>query len=336
MSRKTRKSMLEGLMGVDPAAPAATALTTTAATTTTTAADRALGTPQPHGAARKGAVGAISSAITAMRANAVLDLDPRTIRAGGLADRLEDVPEDDAELRRSMAAHGQQVPVLVRPHPEEIGAWQIVYGRRRVLAARDLGISVRALVRELDDDALVMAQGQENAVRRDLSFIEKARFASQMEAAGYPRAAICDALAIDKTLVSRLLSLIERIPEQVLAATGAAHGVGRPRWFELADLLEASPTDPAELVEWLALAHPDASSADRFAALVRFLKRQAPRTLHELTETTDILGLDGVQIAQVRRSGRKVTLTLDAGDGFEGWLLDRLPGLHASWRETEG
>jgi ParB family transcriptional regulator, chromosome partitioning protein len=45
------------------------------------------------------------------------------------------------------------------------------------LALRDLGQPVRALVRDFDDAALVMAQGQENGARRDLSFIEKANFA---------------------------------------------------------------------------------------------------------------------------------------------------------------
>ena len=140
---------------------------------------------------------------------------------------------------RSIAEYGQQVPVLVRPHPKIEGRFQIVYGRRRVLALRDLGQPVKALIRDLDDHELVLAQGQENTARRDLSFIEKCNFARQMVAAGYKRQIICDALSIDKTLISRMLSVADRIPLDVVEAIGAAPSIGRDRWLALADLFGA-------------------------------------------------------------------------------------------------
>lgn len=292
--------------------------------------------PAPRaGAARKGAVGAISSAVSTLRANAVIDIAPEKIRAGGLSDRLEDVAEEDAELRRSIAAHGQQVPVLVRPHPEEADAWQIVYGRRRVLAARDLGIKVKALVRDLDDAALVMAQGQENAARLDLSFIEKASFARQMLAAGYDRAAICDALAADKTLVSRMLSVVDRIPDVIVRAIGAAHGVGRPRWLELADLLDAHGGDPADVAA-LVPALGGGSSAQRFDALLQHLKLAArkPRTPGAKPEVQEVRGADGARIARARRAGQGglLSIALEHADGFDAYLLERIPELHARWK----
>ncbi len=144
----------------------------------------------------------------------------------------------------SLRDYGQQVPVLVRPHPETAGRYQIVYGRRRVLALRDLGQPVKALVRDLDDLGLVLAQGQENTARRDLSFIEKANFARQMVEAGYERRIACDALSIDKTLLSRMLSVTDRVPLALIEAIGAAPGIGRDRWLAFADLLAAHPLDP--------------------------------------------------------------------------------------------
>lgn len=357
MSRKDRKSLLEGLM----TAPAAEGPGDGRGDGSGEAGGEKLTAvnsgpvphPAPHPARpRGGAVGAISSAVTALRANGVLELDPATIHAGGLEDRLEDLPEDDAALRRSIADHGQQVPVLVRPHPGLPGEWQVVYGRRRVLAARDLGIRVKALARDLDDAALVMAQGQENSLRRDLSFIEKASFAGRMQEAGYGRAVICDALAVDKTALSRMLSLVERLPRPLIEAIGPAHGVGRPRWLDFAEMLEelwrAGALDLAGLAAEIPLAaaaraaRAEAASSDaRFEAALALL-RDARRRLRSKAASArvvpgdpplEIRAADGLRLATARRSARGTTLSLAPAGGFEDWLLARLPALHAAWRE---
>lgn len=191
-----------------------------------------------HGAAR-GAIGAVGRSIADLKARALVDLDPALIDPGGLVDRLGEDPEDAARLLASIREHGQQVPVLARPHPGIPGRYQIVYGRRRAAALAALGRPVRALVRALDDRDLVLAQGQENSARRDLSFIEKASFARAMLAAGYDRATAQAALSTDKTQISRMLSVTDRLPEAVIAAIGPAHGIGRDRWCVLAEVYAA-------------------------------------------------------------------------------------------------
>ncbi|MFC7555837.1 ParB/RepB/Spo0J family partition protein [Pseudoroseomonas wenyumeiae] len=60
----------------------------------------------------------------------------------------------------------------MRPHPTEPGRFQVAFGHRRLRAARDLAKPVRAVVRPLSDRELVLAQGQENSARANLSFIE--------------------------------------------------------------------------------------------------------------------------------------------------------------------
>ncbi len=342
MTRKDRKSMLQGLMAApEPAAGAAPA-----AEEKLTAVNSA---PRPRSS---GAVGAISSAVSALRASGVLELDPATIHAGGLEDRLEDAPEDDDALRRSIASHGQQAPILVRPHPRIAGEWQIVYGRRRLLAIRDLGIRAKALVRDLDDAALVIAQGQENSARRDLTFIEKTSFADHMRAAGYDREAICAALSVDKTVASRMLSLADRLPRPLIEAIGAARGVGRPRWLELAARLEEAAalglTDAGQLVADLSLAvggtpDPVRSEADetpalptRFEIAMRLLERALARGRPPAAPRpapVEIRSAEGRPLARARRSGRGLTLALAPSEGFEDWLVARLPALHAAWRE---
>ena len=61
----------------------------------------------------------------------------------------------------------------------------IVFGHRRAKVARDLGINVRAVVKPLADIEHVIAQGQENTARADLSFIERALFAQKLAKTRY-------------------------------------------------------------------------------------------------------------------------------------------------------
>jgi len=120
----------------------------------------------------KGAIGAVSKSIADLKSRSITEIDPARILSGGLTDRLECEEAADEALQASIRDHGQQVPVLVRPHPEQADHYQIVYGRRRVAALRELRMPVKALIRDLDDKALIIAQGQENTARKDLSFIE--------------------------------------------------------------------------------------------------------------------------------------------------------------------
>ncbi len=271
-----------------------------------------------------GAIGAVSQSISDLKSRSVQEIDPRMIDDGGLRDRLEETT-GLAELAESIREYGQQVPVLLRPNPNDGERFQVVYGRRRVAALRELGLPVKALIRVLDDRAVILAQGQENSARRDLSFIEKVNFARQMQDMGYERKVICDALHVDKTLISRMLSVSDRIPEPVIQAIGAAPSIGRDRWLKLADLL---PQDQMQNV--IDAAQGDTSD-DRFEAVLTALtphKPPAPRT--------DVLlrCADGTALGQMRRNGAKAVLTLDtkATRGFENWLVENIADIHHRWK----
>lgn len=293
--------------------------------------------PTDRPRATKGAIGAVSRSIADLRARAVIEIDPHLIDAGGLQDRLESDAAEDAELARSIATYGQQVPVLVRPHPTDENRFQIVYGRRRVLALRDLGQPVKALVRDLDDREAVLAQGQENTARRDLSFIEKANFARQMGDAGYDRKAICDALNIDKTLISRMISVAERVPLPIIEAIGAAPGIGRDRWLALADLIAATEEDPDTLIGTMALMVAGPGSDQRFESLHAYLSgvRRRSRTPSPPEALKDA---EGRPLGEVSRGAASVVLRLRRSrtKGFEDWLIENLPDLHRRWHSDHG
>lgn len=196
-----------------------------------------------------GAVGAVSKSLSRFEAELrsaqersasgerIVEIDPDLVDPSFLRDRLDD---DEAELDALAAAireQGQQIPVLVRPHPDRAGRYQLAFGHRRLAACRRLGISVKAVIRSFGDADLLIAQGQENSARRNLSFIERAQFGRGMEERGYPRDVIMAALATDKTELSKLITVASAVPVDVIEAIGSAPKAGRTRWMALASQL---------------------------------------------------------------------------------------------------
>ncbi|WP_113913337.1 plasmid partitioning protein RepB [Roseovarius dicentrarchi] len=278
-----------------------------------------------------GAIGAVSQSIAALKSRSVSDIDTGLIDAGGLADRIDTDDPDHAALLASIRDHGQQVPILVRPHPEAEGRFQIVYGRRRVAALRALGQPARALVRDLDDRQLVLAQGQENSARKDLTFIEKVNFAAQMRDADYDRKAICDALSVDKTVISRMLSVADRVPTEMIELIGAAPGVGRDRWGDLAARIEAGKITLPAAAAMIAALPAGTDSDARFEAVLR---ADAPKPRAK-SQTDTIAGYEGQPIARLTRGTGGAALALPPGDdGFSEWLAGELPDLHRRWRKS--
>ena len=182
------------------------------------------------------------------------------------------IPTELADLVAQIREHGQQVPILVRPHPEANGRYQVAYGHRRLAAVKELGIKVRAVIRELSDDQLVVSQGQENNARTNLSYIERALFAARLEDRSFSREVIMAALNVDKAALSKMISVVRQIPIELIEAIGAAPEVGRRRWMEFAEKL---PKAKIELQALLASLSADNSSDQRFQEAVDALNYAA-------------------------------------------------------------
>lgn len=326
-----RKNLLKGLMEeatkntvIPPAPPPA---------------DQRVDTTKPRYSG--GAIGAVSQSIAQLQARAVEDIDPFDIKDGGLTDRLDDEDADHDALVASIKEYGQQVPVLVRPHPEQDGKYQVVYGRRRVHALRTLKQPVKALVRTLDDRDMIVAQGQENAARKGLSFIEKASFARQMRDLGYNRKIICDTLHVDKTVISRMLSVADDLAPDLINAIGAAPNVGRDRWIRLVELLAEREWSTNEAC---AIA-TGKTSDDRFEALITALSRfsaladdstKAEKPTDRPASTRRVVKHDdGTQLAIIVERPKKTVLTLPRNDdGFDRWLAENITEIHRQFTES--
>lgn len=206
----------------------------------------------------------------------VFDLDPEDIDGSFIADRMGADEDAFNELVEAIRQRGQDSPILVRPHPEQDGRYMIVFGHRRARAAMALGRPVRAVVKNLNDRDHVIAQGQENSARADLSFIEKAVFANNLERSGYDREVIMASLSVDKTVISKMISVVKDIPTDVITAIGAARNSGRDRWYQLAikfrdEMFRDRAGGIIEAPEFIS-----ASSDDRLDVLTKWLDVSKP------------------------------------------------------------
>lgn len=284
-------------------------------------------------ASRPGALGAVARGFEQVLSQSVIEIDPEVIDASPIADRLSASDEDIRDLVESMRERGQQVPILVRPHPAAEGRYQVAYGRRRVQAAKLLGCKVRSVIKHLTDDELVVAQGQENSARKDLSFIERALFASRLEEGGYDRSIIMSALSVDKTGLSRLISSAVKIPSHVIEAIGPAPKTGRDRWVELATQLEKSPKlTPVDR----AIADPkfaQLTSDERFDAVLKAVASKASRKKAPTVWAT----AEGTRIAKIKSEDQTTTLVLDKKltAGFGAYLVESLPEIYAAFKRRE-
>lgn len=266
----------------------------------------------------------------------IVEIDPTQIERSFIQDRLGGFsgPEFDA-FREGIRSTGQIIPVLVRPHPQRPGEYQLAFGHRRVEASRQLGRNVKAIVRNLSDDDLVLAQGKENSDREDLSFIEKAFFALRLEQKGIRRQVIMDALAItSKGVLSGMISLAGALPSELIEAIGPAKSIGRPRWEAFTELVR----DDGSRGIWRNII--EGKSFNELTSDVRFeklFKALSPR--NETSKDEQIIhSFEGLRIATAQTGKRAVKLTIPTKDTpeFAAFLLSRLPDIYSAFVSQNG
>jgi ParB family chromosome partitioning protein len=267
----------------------------------------------------------------------VVEIDTDLIDTSFVSDRMTMDDEAFAELVQAIRARGQDSPVLLRPHPHKEGRFQTVFGHRRVRAAAVLARPVRAVVKPMADIELVLAQGQENSARANLSFIERVLFAQRLLDRGYDREIIQAALSVDQQTLSKMLTIPRVIPEVVIAAVGPAKAVGRDRWLELRKLIER-PGQGALAVEKIAGETFAALDSDaRFQALYETLQnprqRGPVRKAIRARLTDSWASPDKAVATRISRAGQTTTLVVKsrAGTDFGAYLSSRLEDVYADF-----
>lgn len=129
--------------------------------------------------------------------------------------RREFAPEQLAELEESIRQNGLLQPIVVRPATGAAAAdgaeWELVAGERRWRAIRRLGwAEVPAIVREVDDRAMLVLAIVENVQRAELSPIEEALGYRQLiDEFGFTQAEVAETVGRDRSTVANLLRLLQ-------------------------------------------------------------------------------------------------------------------------------
>jgi ParB family transcriptional regulator, chromosome partitioning protein len=334
-----------------------------------TAVNTEEGSPQrinkapPVAFAGRGAFGAVTRTIDDLAARAdaaralearlaagevIVDLDPKVVDSSFIADRMQHDDENYRLLLEGIREKGQDSPILVRPHPSSAGRYQVAFGHRRLRAASELGRPVRAVVKQLSDRDLVIAQGQENSARADLSFIERARFARQLEDGGYDRETIISALSVDKTTVSRMISVAAGLPGNLVEAIGPAPGIGRDRWLDLLNVHQQKGEHHS--VEEFSQ-NPDFAAAEsdrRFNIVYELLTRPvldqtkpqepiAKGRLRARGQTRYWAPNNGPRVAKITANAQAFVLAIDKriAPDFGDYLLEELDRLYKTYIKSK-
>lgn len=139
-------------------------------------------------------------------------LSPVRIAPNPFQPRREFAPEQLAELEDSIRRNGLLQPVVVRAArtPREGVDWELVAGERRWRAVRRLGwTEVPAVVKDLDDETMLVLALVENLQRDALTALEEAQgYRQLMDSFGLTQAAVAERMGLPRSTVANLLRLL--------------------------------------------------------------------------------------------------------------------------------
>ncbi|MEQ1955456.1 plasmid partitioning protein RepB [Mesorhizobium sp. CN2-181] len=270
---------------------------------------------------------------------AIIEIDPAVVDVSFVSDRMTSYDEQYSELVEAIRTRGQDTPILVRRHPSAEGRYMVVFGHRRLRAASELGRKVRAVVKTLEDLDHVIAQGQENSARANLSFIEKVVFAQHLGDRGFGRETVQSALSLDYQTLSKMMTIPKSIPPEIIESIGAAKGIGRDRWLELRKLID-NPRNAAAAKEFISSeGFLSADSDGRFNALFEALHKGRKVVRKSISKPAAVSWAPGDRSVSVTaKAGPKdYTLSISKAEAksFGEWISGNLDSLFQAYRQSK-
>jgi ParB family chromosome partitioning protein len=260
----------------------------------------------------------------------VAEIDPARIIDSAWRDRGDAAFADEAFLRlcQSLREQGQLNPVGLRRLPPQDGRerFEIVFGHRRVRAARVAGLPVRAVLLDSDDRALVARMLVENAIRTDLSPFEKAQHYRRLLTQGlFSRTELAELLGVSPQEISNVAALAE-LPAAVVSLLGDPRQLGINAGQRLLAAVRGLERIPEAI-------------ARRVEALPEDARLRAARLTQWLAETPGegegpgfvIRDRQGRRYGRLSRSGRQLLIRFQPGldEVVIQRLAQRIPQLYA-------
>ncbi len=195
------------------------------------------------------------------------------IRPNPYQPRHEFDPAELAELQASLQASGLLQPISVRRRGD---AYELIAGERRLRAATNLGWSeISAIVRDFDDQTMLVLALVENLQRANLNAIEEARgYRRLLDEFKLTQQQVAEVVGKDRTTVTNLLRVLT-LPDPVQAMVERGELTsGHAR------ALLALPTsqNPVDLAKEAALVQMSVRELER---RVRELSGAAPSAKHQ-------------------------------------------------------
>lgn len=176
------------------------------------------------------------------------------------------------ELAAAMRVHGFTSRLMVRAHPSDSGRYQLVFGERRLRAARLAGLTtIPCDVTQFTDRELLEIGLTENLQREDLDPLEEARGLRQfMDQFGYSIRDMAERLGKSRGYIDNRLALL-RVPEDVQQMV-----VARPDTLASVPIVAQVPTPEARQPLIAGLISGELTAAD-VRKMVRDLQQPDPR-----------------------------------------------------------
>lgn len=141
-------------------------------------------------------------------------LNPNDIEPNAQQPRSVFDPEDLAELVHSVREFGVLQPIVVRPHPENAGKYELVMGERRLRASKAAGLeAIPAVVKDTANEAMLRDALLENLHRSQLNPLEEASAYQQLlEDFGCTHEELADRIGRSRPQISNTLRLLKLTP----------------------------------------------------------------------------------------------------------------------------
>ncbi|MDH5752604.1 MAG: ParB/RepB/Spo0J family partition protein [Deltaproteobacteria bacterium] len=125
-------------------------------------------------------------------------------------------PEQIRELSRSIQSQGVIQPLVVRPHPERKGEYELVAGERRLKAITLLAWeNAPVVVRQIPDANLLEAALVENLQREQLTPLEEAlAYRTLLDQYGYTQEALSRRVGKDRSTIANMIRLLS-LPQSI-------------------------------------------------------------------------------------------------------------------------
>jgi ParB family transcriptional regulator, chromosome partitioning protein len=234
-------------------------------------------------------------------------LDPHDILPNAQQPRSVFDPDDLAELVHSVREFGVLQPIVVRPHPDLPGKYELVMGERRLRATKEAGLdSIPAVVKDTANEDMLRDALLENLHRSQLNPLEEASAYQQLLADfGITQDELASRIGRSRPQISNTIRLL-KLPEpvQVRVAAGVL-SAGHAR----AILSVGDPDEMQRLADKIVNEELTVRAAESLAAK----EPKAVRTRPAAGKRQDFLDDLGMRLGD--RLNTRVKITLGARKG---------------------